>query len=256
MRIIITEKSKYAVFTKLVKLLKNFTETLSTHVKDNGLVIQGTDTTQVTLYHMNLNKSWFSYYEMGKEENITINMSTFEKALSSFDMTDGDEIIILTVDNIINVTHKTPKRKSEITFPLIDEYYQWMQVPESAEWESEMIFKSSDLSGILKKMSLFNDSVKITCTEESIVFETDGESGNSKVDLTLDNVDAYSIVEDGNISVRYPLKFLTRCLDIANVYDKVTLEIATELPLRITWDLEDYSSLSFYVASIIDIDVS
>jgi len=256
MKFIIRRKVIFNVFNKIVKLLKNFSEHLHTYVKHDGLNIQGMDSAQVTLFHMVLSNSWFDEYELeeGDKELININLRMLEKVLSSFDMNDGDECVFYYRDDILIVTHKTPKRKSEFTVPFINVDQDWLEVPESAEWDVEMKFKSAELSSLLKKMSMFSDDIKIECSDDKIRFDVIGEEGTANIELTLDNVEGYSIVEGEIISTKYSLKFLTKCLEMSSSYDTVSVEMSKELPLRIHWDLENNSYLRFYIASKMELE--
>ena len=122
MKFCIRQKATFNVFNKIVKLLKNFSEHLHTYVKTDGLNIQGMDAAQVTLFHMILSNDWFDEYllEDGDKELININLKMLEKVLSSFDMSDGDECMFYYQDDILTVTHKTAKRKSEFSIPFMN----------------------------------------------------------------------------------------------------------------------------------------
>lgn len=253
MRVSIRRKAVFNVFNKIVKSLKNFSEHLHTHVKEDGWNIQGMDSSQVTLFHMVLSNSWFDEYHIDTEGMININLKMLEKVLSSFEMNDGDEFIMEQTDTLM-ITHKTPKKKSSFSVPFINVEQDWLEVPESAEWEVEMRFKSAELASLLKKMTMFSDDVEIKCTDDRINFSAAGEEGSADIELTLDNVESYSIVEGEIIKTKYSLKFLTKCVELSSVYENVSVEMSRELPLRIQWDLQNSSYLRFYIASKIDIE--
>jgi proliferating cell nuclear antigen len=253
MRVSIRRKAVFNVFNKIVKSLKNFSEHLHTHVKADGWNIQGMDSSQVTLFHMVLSNSWFDEYHVDTEGMININLKMLEKVLSSFEMNDGDEFIMEQTETLM-ITHKTPKKKSSFSVPFINVEQDWLEVPETAEWEAEMRFKSAELASLLKKMTMFSDDVEIKCTDDRINFSASGEEGTADIELTLDNVESYSIIEGETISTKYSLKFLTKCVELSSAYDAVSVEISRELPLRIQWDLQNLSYLRFYIASKIDIE--
>lgn len=256
MRVSIRRKTVFNVFNKIVKSLKNFSEHLHTYVKADGWNIQGMDSSHVTLFHMVLSNTWFDEYiiEEGDKELVNINLKMMEKVLSSFDMNDGDEFIMEYTDDVLLITHKTPKKKSTFSIPFINVDQDWLEVPESAEWEVEMRFKSVELASILKKMAMFSDDVEIKCSDDKIKFNASGEEGTADIELTLDNVEGYSIVEGEVISTKYSLKFLTKCAELSSVYETVSVEMSRELPLKFHWDLQSNSHLRFYIASKIDIE--
>jgi proliferating cell nuclear antigen len=253
MRVSIRYKAVFNVFNKIVKSLKNFSDYLHTHVKSDGWHIQGMDSSQVTLFHMILSNTWFDEYEFDTEEMININLKMLEKVLSSFEMNDGDELIMEQRETLM-IIHNTPKKKSSFSVPFINVEQDWLEVPESAEWDVEMKFKSIELSSLLKKMSMFSDDIKIECSDDKIRFDAVGEEGTANIELTLDNVEGYSIVEGEIISTKYSLKFLTKCLEMSSSYDTVSVEMSKELPLRIHWDLENNSYLRFYIASKMELE--
>jgi proliferating cell nuclear antigen len=253
MRVSIRYKAVFNVFNKIVKSLKNFSDYLHTHVKSDGWHIQGMDSSQVTLFHMILSNTWFDEYEFDTEEMININLKMLEKVLSSFEMNDGDELIMEQRETLM-IIHNTPKKKSSFSVPFINVEQDWLEVPESAEWDVEMKFKSIELSSLLKKMSMFSDDIKIECSDDKIRFDATGEEGSADIELTLDNVKGYSIVEGETISTKYALKFLTKCVELSSVYETVSVEMSRELPLRIHWNLKNDSYLRFYIASKIDIE--
>lgn len=254
MHVSIRHKAVFNVFNKIVKSLKNFSDYLHTHVKSDGWHIQGMDSSQVTLFHMIMSNTWFDEYEFETEGMINMNLKMLEKVLSSFEMNDGDELIMESTEDVLMITHKTPKKKSSFSVPFINVEQDWLEVPESAEWDVEMRFKSVELASLLKKMTMFSDDVEIKCSDEKINFSADGEEGTADIELTLDNVEGYSIVEGETISTKYALKFLTKCVELSSVYETVSVEMSRELPLRIHWDLKNDSYLRFYIASKIDIE--
>jgi hypothetical protein len=71
MNIIIGDKKKKELFISIFQLLKNLTTKIDTSFDLQKLHIQGMDKSHICLFDLNLNSSWFNYYNVEKQIDLS-----------------------------------------------------------------------------------------------------------------------------------------------------------------------------------------
>ena len=77
MKFVISDRKKFHVFSTLFRHLPQFTETINMHITEEGIYVQGMDTSQISLFEIKLKKEWFDEFICEKSCVIGLVCSVF-----------------------------------------------------------------------------------------------------------------------------------------------------------------------------------
>ena len=81
MKITISEANKKQ-FISIFQMLKNVSNMIQLNMNEDKVHIQGMDNSHVSLYDIQLDKSWFHNYEINVSKDVCIDSSLFSQILS------------------------------------------------------------------------------------------------------------------------------------------------------------------------------
>ena len=97
-------------------------------------------------------------------------------------------------------------------------------------------------------MSNFGDNINIKCLQDCVDFKTSGNSGDMRVNILVDDMINYAIVEDDELDITYSLLYINKMCITNKLSNNIEFSISKEYPMKIHYDLGDDSSLVFYIA--------
>jgi proliferating cell nuclear antigen len=250
MKFTIENKKKKEIFISIFQLLKSSSSQINASFNANNLHIQGMDKSHVCLFDLNLNKQWFTSYEVNTKQNICFDSSIFHSIIS----TKGDEQSLIikkeTDDNLLielmNNVKKTDYNKF-FTMPLLEYEYDEMNIP-STDYDAELSLPSKKVTDMLSQLSNFGDDININCSEDCVDFKTNGTSGEMRVNIPVDDMSSYAVVEDEEVNLTYSLIYISKMCVTNKLSDDIDFSLSNECPMKINYNLGDDSSLMFYIA--------
>ena len=97
MKIVITNKKKFKIFSNIFRYLPVFMDTVNINVTDKGIYMQGMDTSQVCLFELKLIPEWFDTFERKKNYVLGLHCTTFYKVIQCIE--DVEQTMTLTYDD-------------------------------------------------------------------------------------------------------------------------------------------------------------
>lgn len=250
MKIIIEDKRKKDIFISIFSLLKNSSSQLNASFDTNNLYIQGMDKSHVCLFNLNLKKNWFTSYEVCEKQNICFDASIFYSIIN----TKGDEqslVIKKEKDDSLDIELVNSVKKNDynkyFSMPLIEYEYDEMNIP-STDYDAELSLPSKKVTDMLSQLSNFGDDLNIKCSENDSDFSTKGPSGEMRVNIPIDDMSSYSIVEGEFINLTYSLIYISKMCVSNKLSVDIDFSLSSEYPMKIKYDLGDESELLFYIA--------
>lgn len=257
MKIVINDQVKKNLFCSLFNVLKNCSNIISIICKSDGLFIQGMDKSHVCLFQVNISKNWFYVYEISmdkdNEDIINIDCAMFYTVLSVAnenynveiiqDNNDKDNIMI----NLVSFTGKKECFDKYFKIPLVDFEIELFEIP-NVDYDAEFSINSKNITEIANQMLVFGTDINIICTEEKINLVTNGVTGQMTVNIPIEDLNEYSIIENQTISLKYSLNYIGKMCLTNKLSSNIDLLISLEYPMKIKYDLGQESSLVFYIA--------
>lgn len=255
MRIQITDKKKKDMFVSIFHILKNFTSFVSITFSPEMAHIQGMDNSHVSLFDIHLGASWFSEYIIDETTQICYDTSAFYSIMSV--KSDNQSISIQINNNDPDTLHihfdaidGLTKGEAKKTFKMhLAEYeYEELGIP-NVEYDAEFSLSSKQCIQMCSQLSIAGNDVTIKCTETALTLSTTGTGTISEMvlDISVDDVNSYSIVEDECIQLCYSLVHLEKMIT-AKLSDEIEFSLSNDRPMRIQYNLGDNSNFAFYIA--------
>ena len=97
-------------------------------------------------------------------------------------------------------------------------------------------------------MLLFGTDINICCSEEKIDLITHGVTGQMTVNIPIEDLNEYSIIEGEEINLNYSLSYIAKMCLTNKLTNNIEFCISSTFPMKIKYDLGEESSLVFYIA--------
>lgn len=257
----IGDKKKKDVFISIFHLLKNSSSQINLSVHKNTFHIQGMDKSHVCLFDLTLQHEWFDYFEANDKYEICFDTAIFYSIISiksddqmlvfNLDDSAADTLSIKLVEVEYNASTVSTCKKGDynkyFTLPLIEYEYEKLSIP-STEYDAELSLPSKKLTDMLSQLINFGQDLVIHCMNDCVDFKTSGDSANMRVNIPVDDLNTYSIVEDEEVKLTYNLNYISKMCITNKLSADIELSLSNECPMKISYDLGHQSSLAFYIA--------
>jgi proliferating cell nuclear antigen PCNA len=162
--------------------------------------------------------------------------------------TDDNSDDILLIYFASNAEEQSKKEyKKSFKLPLSEYDYEEMHIP-SVEYEAEFSLASKEISDICSQLSNFGNDIIIHCSNDNVRLTTNGLAGEMRVDIPVDELTSYSVVEDEEIVLTYSLVYIHKMCITNKLSPDIEFSLSNQCPMKIKYDLGDDSSLLFYIA--------
>lgn len=257
MNISITQFSKCELFSQLFQHVKLFTDHININFGEEGVFIQTMDSSHISIFELNLPKSWFDEYELNESTTIGIHSSILYKILHS---RDKDHQLNLNMPSSghdklnLDFTSTNPKvfnRNYEIS--LMDIESDQLQIPE-IEYDAEFSLPSYNFAQLIDDFKMFGNTLEVKCSEENISLNaTSQETGKMHVDIPIDDILSYAINEDQTLKQSFSIDHLQNICSYHKISKEMEINLKAENPIKINYPLdEDNAYIRFYLAPKID----
>jgi proliferating cell nuclear antigen PCNA len=261
MKIQISDKKKKEMFVSLFQTLKNCSSVITTKITSESLHIQGMDKSHVCLFDAKINSTWFSLFEINKDINLSFDSGVFYAIIST--KSDLQDLIITMDDDNEDTIHihfipqeKESKKgdckghdcfKKFFKMPLTEYEYDEMAIP-TVDYDAEFSLSSKQITEMFSQLSNFGNDIIIKCSEADISLTTNGVTGEMRVDIPIDDLTGYSIVEDEEIILTYSLSYINKMCITNKLSNDIEFSLSNNCPMKISYDLGDNSLLQFFMA--------
>ena len=251
MKVTISNKNKKDLFVALFQIIKGCTSIVRVIFQEEKMYIQGMDKSHICLFEVNIQKKWFDDYTIDEETTVCFDTNIFHLIISS--KQESHDIIIHSdsEDNInidlISQEHTKGEFNKYFKIPLADFDYDTMNIP-LVDYDAEFSISSKKICEITSQMLAFGTDLNIKCSEEKIDLVTDGIVGEMLVNIPIDDLNEYSIVEGDVIDLKYSLNYIAKMCLTNKLSSEVVFSISADCPMKINYDLGDDSSIVFYMA--------
>jgi proliferating cell nuclear antigen PCNA len=262
MRICISDKKKKDIFVSLFQVIKNCSALINATFDEERMFIQGLDKSHICLFNVIISKNWFSKYDLGENNKtdklqLCFDSNVFHSIIST--KCDDQDLIIKTDDtngDIMYINFESPKTKKgefkkSFKMPLADYEYEEMHIPD-VEYDAEFTVSSKEIADIFAQLSNFGNDIIINCSDEEVRLMTNGVSGEMRVDIPVEDLSTYSVVEGENIVLTYSLVYVNKMCITNKLSNEIEFSLSNQCPMKIHYNLGDDSSLVFYIAPKMD----
>ena len=283
----IKDPSKIEIFTTIFQIIKSISEQISIHFTDEKLFIQTMDPSKVSVLEIAIRSSWFDFYSC-QEDNLQIGINTgiLHRILSSKEKTQTIHFEYNTENPgnedklFVNMVEVTPAKELQINnegnvvsppstdvssvvsknyknvynryfeVPLINLENELMEIP-SIDYEAEISLPSINFAILIHQLKGFGEVLNIKCNENDIQFISKStENGSMRVEIKIDELTGFSIIEGENINVSFSLQYINTISAYSKISKMVELKIRRDYPIRVdyTFGEAEEGSIKFFLS--------
>jgi len=254
MKIQINDKKKKDLFVSLFHILKSCSSTINLQLTSDSMHIQGMDKSHICLFNVILNGKWFDEYKLNNDAKISFSSSVFYSIISTKAENQNLHIFMKNADDDqleikFESEGDTKKKdfKKSFKMPLIEYEYEEMNIP-TPDYDAEFSFSSKQISDIFSQLNNFSDDIIMQCSENDVNLSANGANGEMKVEIPIDELTSFSIVEGEIITLTYSLAYINKMCITNKLSTDIDFSLSNECPLKINYDLGDDSNLVFFIA--------
>jgi proliferating cell nuclear antigen PCNA len=253
MKIQISDKKKKDTFVSLFQVLKNCSSLINIMFETELAHIQGMDKSHVCLFDIKITNKWFSSYDINKSTTICFDSTVFHSIIST--KSENQDLIIMLNDDNQDTLHinfdstelKKGDFKKYFKMPLAEYDYQEMNIP-IVEYDAEFSLSSKQISDMFSQLNNFGNDIIIKCSENDISLTTNGITGEMRVDIPIDDLSCYSIIEGEEITLTYSLAYINKMCITNKLSNDIEFSLSNECPMKISYNLGDDSLMIFFIA--------
>ena len=253
MKIQISDKKKKDVFVSLFQVLKNCSTLISIKFETEVVHIQGMDKSHVCLFDVKLNKTWFTEYSVINSTKICFDSNVFHSIIAT--KSDNQDLIITLSDNnqdILNINFDSAELKKgdfkkSFKMPLAEYEYEEMNIP-NVDYDAEFSLSSKQISDMFSQLSNFGTDIIVKCSESDISLTTNGVTGEMRVEIPIDDLTSYSVIEGEEVVLTYSLAYINKMCITNKLSTDVEFSLSNECPMKICYNLGDDSLMVFFIA--------
>jgi proliferating cell nuclear antigen len=142
--------------------------------------------------------------------------------------------------------------KKIFKMPLAEYEYEEMNIP-LVDYDAEFSFSSKLAADMFSQLSNFGNDINFACSEETIHLTTTSITGEMCVQIPIDDLLSYSIVEGDKVVLNYSLSYLNKMCITNKLSQEIEFSLSNDCPMKIAYPLGEESFILFYMApKIID----
>jgi proliferating cell nuclear antigen len=253
---VISDKKKKDLFISIFSLLKSASSQINLTVNKESFHIQGMEKSHVCMFDLKLSSEWFNYFKVDTKYNLCFDTNMFYSMMSIKSeeqafvfMLDDEKSESLSIELKNSPLFKSDKSEFNKFFKLpLNEYeYEEMIVP-NVDYDVEFVLSAKKVTDTLSQLHNFGDDLNIFCSSDYVDFKTSSNSVEMRVNINVDNMTSYAIVENEEINLNYSLVYISKMCISNKLSNDIEFCLSNEYPMKINYDLGHNSSLIFYIA--------
>jgi len=237
------ELKKTAFFQQAIGAISSFINEGNFRFNNQGLFFKAIDPSQVALVDYFVDKKLFDKFEV-EPSFVGLDLIEFNKILQralpndslSMALTDSELAIKLEGD-LIRSFH----------LPLIDINEEEINIPKPI-FEAVVQVNGRTFKEILKDAALFGSSVVFKVKNNS--FQVEAKGNNGILRTVAKEAKLVSVKSSSDITAKYSLNFLQSIVKEADNEKKISLELKSDAPMKISYNVGD-TTIQFYLAHMI-----
>ena len=239
------------------KLLRNLMAAISTLIEEadfqadpSGIKLRSMDPSHIAMVDFELPSSAFESYSCPQPERIMIGLSDLLKLLRR---AKSDERLELTYDGKSKRLELTFRGKvvKKFTLPTLEHVEEEVPTP-NITFNAKAKLPSQLLSEAIEDAKLISESVRLEIEPERLVIRSSSELSSASIELSRDGgVIELEVKEPSRAA--FALSYLSEMVKAgASTSDLVTVELSTNMPLRLSFEPPSGGRLLYYLAPRIE----
>lgn len=219
-------------------------------VKKDGLHLKAMDPSQISMVSFTMPKEAFIEYNVPEEMKIGADIGQLANVLGRGKRGEKAELAIEEGRLIVKFFGEKHKRTFKV--PLIETGDRVQREPK-IEFKNSAKIRAEVLKETLKDAKLVSSHVRLQLTQEQLVVDVRGESGDVKAEFDKGSPELPELATQGGAKATFPLQYLEDMVKASGSSSPVTINLETDRPLRLEYDVEG-AKVVYFLAPRIETD--
>ncbi|XP_022225986.2 proliferating cell nuclear antigen 2 [Drosophila obscura] len=238
---------------KIVDALKEIISQSTLDCSETGMQLQSMDNSHVSLVALSLQTECFEKYRCDRNVSLGLDLKSLAKVVKS---ASGDDSVTLSAADkadklLLSFESDNKSRTADYELKLLNLDQDHLGIPDT-DYACTVQMPSSEFARICRDMSLFSESVVISCTKQGIKFSANGDMGSANIKLSDTSKGDITIDVDEPITQSFAGRYLNTFTRATPLSDRVKICLAPEVPLLVEYPIEDYGFIRYYLAPKVD----
>jgi len=207
---------------------------------ENGISLRAMDPSQIVLVDMHMGVKIFDKFDI---EPTFVGMDVEELSKIMNRSMPQDKLLMDLNDSELTVKLDGELHR-QFKLPLIDVADDEVELPK-AEYDAKIEITARILKEALKDANLFGSSVVFKIKKGQFFIEAKGQQG--VMSTAAKKTKAISVKANGEVVSKYSLNYLSNIVKEADSDKKITLEIKTDSPMKVSYKIGD-CELQYHLA--------
>ncbi|XP_014251206.1 proliferating cell nuclear antigen [Cimex lectularius] len=247
-----------SILKKVLEAIKDLLNEAMFDCSDSGIQLQAMDNSHVSLVSLNLRSDGFDKYRCDRNLSMGINLVSMAKIMKCAG--NDDILTIKAQDNADTVMFmfesQNQEKVSDYEMKLILLDQEHLGIPET-DYSCIIKMPSGEFARICKDLSMFGESIVISCSKEGVKFSATGDVGSANVKLAQSsNVDkeeeAVTIEMQEPVTLTFACRYLNSFTKATPLSQQVQLSMSADVPLVVEYKIGDIGQIRYYLAPKID----
>ncbi len=235
--------SRIAPFQSAIRAISNFISEGNFRFNEKGLFFRAIDPSQIVLVNYHAANDFFDEFDI--EPNlIGLDIDELNKVIRR--ASSNDQLEMELEDSFLRITLRGSLTRN-FMLPLIDVLEEEPEIPEQ-DYDANIEIEARVLQEALKDASLFGSSVVFRIEGSKLFIEARGSEGTLKTEASQSEL--VKIKAKDNVVSKYSLNFLENIVKEAEPGERILLELKSEAPMRITYNIGP-AKIQFHLAHMI-----
>ena len=229
------------LFKKVIDAVRDVCKETTFQITPEALTMQCMDSSHVCLVSLRLTDS----LEISSQDDMvmSLNLSNLYKVICTLDTNSPATINI--VDNKVQIISDSLYRKCDSLISLMDIEMDPLMIPDM-DFPITIVLSSTEFVRLVKDMSEFGDSIRITAEPGKVIFRTFGDI--TDMQITFTEHDNCILDIKSSVEVDFSLKYLLMFLKATSLSEKSHIHLGEDTPMKVEYKISDQDSLCFYLA--------
>lgn len=235
-----------------VSLLRNSLEAVSELIDEaelefnqDGVQLLASDRAVVAVANLEISKKVFKKYQIKKKSKLGLNLPNFMDILKRAG--DKDKLEMELKDNRLHISMVNGSTRNFVV-PLIDVSSDEAPSIDKLDFPAELKLKTDVLTDSISDAELFADSLVFNVKDDEVVMNTESDNRVAEMKLDKKSDGLIKLKSDKKVRSRYSLDYLKKIIKAKKLTDKVTLNLSSDYPMKMTFEVPKKVTLNFILA--------
>lgn len=230
-------------------------ETLLKVDPDKGITLTAMDLSHICLVSLSLVKEDLDEFEADQKYELGINLEDLVKIIKRSGANDEISFIHDPKDKklIIEMKPESAKKARKFTISLIDIEGEEINLEslEAMEFDNKVRMGLKNLDEAIKDAEIFAEVLQVQA-KDNLIFSTTGNIGDMEYVLEKEELETSEFTAES--TGIFAISFLKNILKVSAIAGKVEMELKSEAPLKMVFDILNSSRIMYFLAPRVEED--